>query len=137
MVNAKRMGAEIGRRFSATVEPASPAATHPITITGSAAPAPAAPSATGTVRQREKTSGSADIRTVSDTPSIRGTNTSTPLVGSRNPFEKTLEGGARPGKVEAATDLLARVRGQLERSEQRTKGLLGEGRGVSNIAPTR
>ncbi|CAM9953363.1 unnamed protein product [Scytosiphon promiscuus] len=140
MVNAKRMGTEIGRRFSATAESTSPAATHPTTTSGSAAPAAAAPAASsgiGTARHKGNASRGTAAKDCSDTPLSSGHNASMPLLGSRNPFEKTVEGGARTEKVKAATDLLARVRGQLERSEQRTKGLLVEGRGVSDIAPTR
>lgn len=140
MVNAKRMGVEIGRRFSATLDPAS-AAAAPATATpaGSAAPAATAPAAsssssTGKATQRQNASGGrgglADAHSATMIP---------PLPGSRNPFEKTVEGGGggRGGKVEAAAELLARVRDQLERSEQRTKGLLIERQGVGDIAPPR
>lgn len=135
MVNAKRMGAEIGRRLSATLEAAPSAATAPATPAGSAAPAataPAANSSTGKATQRQTGSdggaGGLDDAHRAMTMS---------LSDSRNPFEKTVGGGERGGKVEAAADLLARVRDQLERSEQRTKGLLVESPGVGDIAPPR
>lgn len=132
MVNAKRMGVEIGRRFSATLDPASPAATAPATPAGSAAPAakaPAATSSTGTATQRQN---------ASDGGLVGAHNATMPLPDSRrNPFEKTVEGVGRGGKVEAAADLLARVRDQLERSEKRTKGLQIERPEVGDIAPPR
>lgn len=135
VVNAKRMGAEIGRRFSATLDPAFPAALAPATPAGSAAPAatapaataPAATSSTGKATQRQKASdggGLDDAR-----------NATMPPPDSRNPFEKTAGGGRKGGKVEAAADLLARVRDQLERSEQRTKGLPVERQRIGDFAP--
>ena len=134
VVNAKRMGAEIGRRFSATLDPmsgAAAAAPAPTTSGGSAAPAATAPAASDTrkLTQRQNVS---DGGVLADAHKA----TTTPVLGSGNPFEKTVDGG-RGGKVEAAADLLARVRGQLERSEQRTKGLMVEHQGVGDIAPPR
>lgn len=136
VVNAKRMGVEIGRRFSGTVDPASPsAAAAPTTpAAGSAAPA-AAPAASSTKRAakpRERRIGGASSGGVSHGED----NATIPLLGSRNPFDETLKGKGTE-KIEAAADLLARVRGQLERSEQRTKASLVERGGASDMAPPR
>lgn len=142
MVNAKRMGVEIGRRFSATLDPAPAAAASPATPTGgSAAPAAAtAPSATtsgsaGKVPLRQNASDGGGLAAAA---AAAHDATMKPLSNSRNPFAQTVEGaGGTGGKVEAAADLLARVRDQLERSELRTKGLLVERQGVGDIAPPR
>eukprot|EP00903_Cladosiphon_okamuranus_P006353 g6223.t1 len=119
VVNAKRMGVEIGRRFSATLNPASAAAapSAPAAPPGSAAPAATAPvasssnnSRTGKATQRQNASGGGggDL-------AFSLSATTMPLSGSRNPFEKVVEGdGVKGGKVEAAADLLARVKDQLE-----------------------
>ncbi|CAM9566356.1 unnamed protein product [Ectocarpus fasciculatus] len=142
VVNAKRMGVEIGRRFSATVDPASTSASAaPNTpAAGSAAPA-AAPAASSTTRAsaqpRGSVGGGRGIGGVSGGGVSHGEdNAAIPLLGSRSPFDKTLEGRGT-GKIEAAADLLARVRGQLERSEQRTKGSLVERGGAGDMAPPR
>lgn len=151
VVNAKRMGVAVSRRFSATMDPAS-ADADPTISPGSAAPAAAAPAATdtaaaapaavgstGALRQRQTASGGDNNRGVSGGASVGEHRAAMPPLGSRNPFENTgaLGGGGRGGKVEAAADLLARVRGQLERSEKRTKGLPVERQGVGDIAPPR
>ncbi|CAM9461081.1 unnamed protein product, partial [Ectocarpus sp. 13 AM-2016] len=141
VVNAKRMGVEIGRRFSATVDPASPpSAAAPTTpAAGSAAPvaALAASSTTRAANPREGVGGRRGMGGVSGGGVSHGEDNPTiPLLGSRNPFDRTLEGKGT-GKVEAAADLLARVRGQLERSEQRTKGSLVERGGPGDMAPPR
>ncbi len=132
MVNAKRMGVEIGRRFSATMDPASTSATAPANAAGSAAPAAAAPAAAGSTRKVTQRQNAVD-----GSGSASEQNAMTPLLGSRNPFEKTVGGAGSAGKVEAAADLLARVRGQLESSEQRTKGLPVERQEAGDIAPPR
>eukprot|EP00752_Nemacystus_decipiens_P014281 g12701.t1 len=144
VVNAKRMGVEIGRRFSATLDPASAAAAAaaaaaPATPAGSAAPAATAPAASST-STRSDTGKAAQRHIASDGGGLADVPRAAtmPLPDSRNPFEKTVDmGGVRGGKVEAAADLLARVRDQLERSEQRTKGLLVERQGIGDIAPPR
>lgn len=159
VVNAKRMGATVSRRFSATMDPASPAAAaaavaDPTTSAGSAAPAAAAPAAaapaapasalatargTGAVGKRQTANDGDNDRGGSGGALVDEHSAPMPLLGSRNPFESTVvpgEGGKR-GKIEAAADLLARVKGQLERSEQRTKRSPDERQGISDIAPPR
>lgn len=139
VVNAKRMGVEVSRRFSATMDPGSSAdaaaAATPTASAGSAAPAAAAAAAsapatagsTGTARKRQ---------TANDGDNNRG-GPGGASVGEQSAAIPALGGGGRGGKVEAAADLLARVRGQLERSEQRTKGLPVERQRVGDIAPPR
>lgn len=145
VVNAKRMGVEIGRRFSASLDPASAATapTAPTTPAGSAAPAAMAPVASSSSMSSIISAGKATKRQNAGEGgggALVGALSATtmPLSGSRNPFEKIVEGGGgKGGKVETAVDLLARVRHQLERSEQRTKRLLVERQGVGDIAPPR
>lgn len=139
VVHAKRLGVEIGRRFSATLDPTAEA-----TAANSGTAAPAAAAATA----RRESSGKAEERTPTAGEGVYGVAalggghmmTTKKIIGSRHPFEKTLEeggggGGGEVGKIEAAAELLARVRGQLKRSEQRTEGVLIEGGG--GIAPPR
>lgn len=154
------MSVEIARRFSATVESASSTntdATASVGTDGSTAPAAAATAAAGgaAVGAGASAVGAFTGKSENNIGIIAGSieggaahggGGGIPLGGGghystqpelhvRNLPGKTERGGGSGGKIGAATELLARVRGQLERSEQRTKGASG---GVSHdIAPQR
>lgn len=143
VVNAKRLSAEIGRRLSATVDSTSPAAAASAAAAaaaaaaGSTAPAAAVTNvgtgATAMVGQESR----GKVRGVGSIGGPAGYNATTPLLGSRHPFEKTAVGAGGAGKVEAAAELLARVRGQLARSEERTKGVPTGAGATLDLAPPR
>ena len=148
VVNAKRMSVEIARRFSATVDSSSSTntdATASVGTDGSTAPAAAdtaaAAHAIGSVGRR-KSGSMGRAESIKDGAHAGGTAldghySTQPEIHPRNQLSEKRERGGRGGKMGAATELLARVRGQLERSEQRTKGAPGE-RGVGHdVAPQR
>lgn len=141
-VNAKRLSVEIARRFSATVDSASSTntdATASVGTDGSTAPAAAAAAVGEVGRKTNENMGTAESTeggAHGGNSLGRGNYSTQPELHPGNPPEKTERGG-RGGKLGAANELLARVRGQLERSEQRTNGAPGE-RGVGHdIAPQR
>ena len=164
VVNAKRLSVEIARRFSATVDSSSSTntdATASVGTDGSTAPAAAAASAAAAAAAAAATAAAAtpadvagavgrgkgeNIGIEGNSMGLRGAAPGIPLGGSGRHYstqpelrqrhlpEKLERAGGSAGKMAAATELLARVRGQLERSEQRTKGAPGA---VRDIAPQR
>lgn len=155
VVNAKRLSVEIGRRFSETVDPSSAmaaaAAAAAAATAGSTAPAPAASAkksievgnkggrGTGNKRGGSHATGRGNI---SSAGSMNDGSDVALLGTSSHPFESSnAVGGPGAGKgrggVEAAAELLTRVRGQLERSERRTNKGAAVGGSSSEIAPPR
>lgn len=139
VVHAKRLSTEIGRRFSATIEnsaSASPASTTaPAAVAAAAAAAALAASSYAPAGPETDSSESiGEQAAIGGKPSLssRGHSHSSTPAGSRHQFDK---GGG--SKVEAAAELLARVRSQLQQSEERTKGPTSVGRAAGSIAPPR
>lgn len=131
-VNAKRLGVKVGRRLS---ESADPNTSTPAAVPGSAGSVAPAAAVAASRAGRGDRGGNIELGSSMGgrgpgLPSGRKPFATNVPLGLPKPLDKTAgKGGGE--KVEAAADLLARVRGQLERSEQRTKGVPG-GRGATN-----
>lgn len=146
-VNAKRLSDEIGRRLSATADPTSLAATAVAAAASGTArnpsPAPAAAAAHVAIaasKTHQVNSGQGPHR--GGTRAVYDREGGGRLDGTKPAMVKNgreEEISAKVGKLQAATDLLARVRDQLERSDQRTKAPLPVGGGMAarDMAPPR